>query len=104
MNSTTYTESVNGALHRLQTTGFYLDNGFANHGPIAAEPLARLGYCQGVDCWVDASIHDRSISRYPCIDLIGLYSLLWSMRGDALAPCRLRRSLVHAGGAECQNR
>ncbi len=36
MSSTTYAQAVNGALDRLQTTGFYLGNTFANHGPMAA--------------------------------------------------------------------
>jgi hypothetical protein len=40
MSPTTYAQAVNGALDRLQTTGFYLGNTFANHGPMAAEALA----------------------------------------------------------------
>jgi hypothetical protein len=50
MASITYAEAVNGALDRLQTTGFYLDGFFTNHGPMAAEALAALGYCDDT-CW-----------------------------------------------------
>ena len=45
MSSTTYAQAVNGALDRLQTTGFYLGNSFANHGPMAAEALALGDAC-----------------------------------------------------------
>jgi hypothetical protein len=65
MNSTTYAAAVNSALDRLQTTGFYLDNFFANHGPMAAEALAGLGYCDEVDGWVDANIHHRKHGALP---------------------------------------
>jgi hypothetical protein len=65
MSSTTYAEAVNGALDRLQTTGFYLGNTFANHGPMAAEALARLGYCDEVDDWVDDNIHHREYGPLP---------------------------------------
>ena len=65
MSSTTYAEAVNGALDRLQTTGFYLGNTFANHGPMAAEALARLGYCDEVDGWVDDNIHHREYGPLP---------------------------------------
>ncbi|MBV8964642.1 MAG: DUF4243 domain-containing protein [Mycobacteriaceae bacterium] len=63
--STTYAEAVNGALDRLQTTGFYLDRFFANHGPMAAEALATLGYCDEVDGWVDDNIRHRSYPPLP---------------------------------------
>jgi hypothetical protein len=65
MSSTTYAQAVNGALDRLQTTGFYLGNTFANHGPMAAEALARLGYCDEVDDWVDDNIHHRQYGPLP---------------------------------------
>lgn len=60
-----YTEAVNGALDRLRTTGFYLDHFFANHGPMAAEALAKLGYCDEVDGWVDVNIHHRTYPPLP---------------------------------------
>ena len=59
MSSMTYAEAVDGALDRLQSTGFYLGDTFANHGPMAAEALARLGYCDAVDGWVDDNIGHR---------------------------------------------
>ena len=65
MGSLDYTEAVNGALDRLSTTGFYLDHFFANHGPMAAEALAKLGYCAEVDGWVDANIHHRTYGPLP---------------------------------------
>ena len=65
MGSLDYTEAVNGALDRLSTTGFYLDHFFANHGPMAAEALAKLGYCAEVDGWVDANIHHRNYGPLP---------------------------------------
>jgi hypothetical protein len=65
MGSIDYTEAVNGALDRLRTTGFYLDRFFANHGPMAAEALATLGYCDEVDGWVDANIHHRKHQPLP---------------------------------------
>ena len=65
MGSLDYTEAVNGALDRLSTTGFYLDHFFANHGPMAAEALAKLGYCAEVDAWVDANIHHRKYGPLP---------------------------------------
>ena len=65
MGSIDYTEAVNGALDRLHTTGFYLDHFFANHGPMAAEALATLGYCDVVDRWVDANIQRRKYGPLP---------------------------------------
>jgi hypothetical protein len=65
MSPTTYAEAVDGALDRLQTTGFYQGNTFANHGPMAAEALARLGYCDEVDGWVDDNIHHREYGPLP---------------------------------------
>jgi hypothetical protein len=65
MTSMSYSHAVDGALERLQTTGFYLGGFFANHGPMAAEALARLGYCDEVDTWVDANIHHRKHGPLP---------------------------------------
>ena len=65
MSTTTYAQAVNGALDRLQTTGFYLGDFFANHGPMAAEALASLGYCDEVDTWVDTNIHHRRYRPLP---------------------------------------
>jgi hypothetical protein len=65
MSSTSYAAAVNGALVLLQTTGFYLDNSFANHAPMAAEALARLGYCDEVDGWVDGNIRHRRYEPLP---------------------------------------
>ncbi|HWF30265.1 MAG TPA: hypothetical protein VG327_18165 [Mycobacterium sp.] len=65
MGSIDYTEAVNGALDQLRTTGFYLDHFFANHGPMAAEALATLGYCDEVDSWVDANIRQREYGPLP---------------------------------------
>jgi hypothetical protein len=56
MGSIDYTETVNSALERLRTTGFYIGDFFANHGPMAAEALAKLGYCDEVDSWVAANV------------------------------------------------
>ncbi len=63
--STTYAQAVNGALDRLQNTGFYLGDFFANHGPMAAEALASLGYCDEVDSWVGTNIHHRRYGPLP---------------------------------------
>lgn len=65
MGSVDYTEAVNGALDRLRSTGFYLDHFFANHGPMAAEALAKLGYCDEVDGWLDANIRHRNYPPLP---------------------------------------
>jgi hypothetical protein len=65
MSSITYAEAVDGALDRLQTTGFYLGNFFANHGPMAAEALATLGYCDEVDGWLDSNIAHRKYGPLP---------------------------------------
>ncbi|BBY05385.1 questin oxidase family protein [Mycobacterium noviomagense] len=65
MGSLDYTEAVNVALDRLRTTGFYIGHFFANHGPMAAEALAKLGYCDEVDGWVDANIHHRQHGPLP---------------------------------------
>jgi hypothetical protein len=65
MGSASYTEAVNGALDRLRTTGFYLGEFFANHGPMAAEALAKLGYCNQVDGWLDANIRHRDYRPLP---------------------------------------
>jgi hypothetical protein len=65
MGSVDYIEAVNGALDRLRSTGFYLDHFFANHGPMAAEALAKLGYCDEVDDWLDANIRHRSYPPLP---------------------------------------
>jgi hypothetical protein len=65
MGPVSYTDAVNGALDRLRTTGFYLGEFFANHGPMAAEALAKLGYCDEVDGWLDANISHRDYSPLP---------------------------------------
>lgn len=65
MNSISYVDAVNGALERLQTTGFYLDHSFANHGPMAAEALAQLGYCDEVPAWVEANLRHRDHDSLP---------------------------------------
>jgi len=65
MTSITYAEAVDGALDRLQNTGFYLDGSFSNHGPMAAEALATLGYCDEVDRWLDINIAHRKCGPVP---------------------------------------
>jgi len=65
MGSVDYIDAVNAALDRLRTTGFYIGDFFANHGPMAAEALAKLGYCDEVDGWVDANIAHRDHRPLP---------------------------------------
>ena len=65
MGSVDYTDAVNAALDRLRPTGFYLGEFFANHGPMAAEALARLGYCEEVDGWLEANIRHRDYRPLP---------------------------------------
>ena len=65
MGSVNYIDAVNAALDRLHTTGFYIGDFFANHGPMAAEALAKLGYCEQVEGWVDANIAHRQHGLLP---------------------------------------
>jgi hypothetical protein len=65
MGSVGYIDAVNTALDRLRSTGFYIGDFFANHGPMAAEALAKLGYCEEVDGWVDANLAHREHARLP---------------------------------------
>jgi hypothetical protein len=65
MRSVDYADAVNGALDRLRPTGFYLGEFFANHGPMAAEALAELGYCGEVDGWLEANIRNRDYEPLP---------------------------------------
>lgn len=65
MGSRDYTDAVNSALDRLRATGFYLDHFFANHGPMAAEALAKLGFCEEVDGWVENNIQHRNYPPLP---------------------------------------
>ena len=65
MGSVDYTDAVNGALDRLRTTGYYIGDFFANHGPMAAEALAKLGYCDEVDGWLDTNIRHHSYGPLP---------------------------------------
>ena len=60
-----YTDAVNGALQRLHTTGFYIGDSFANHAPMAAEALAKLGYCDEVESWVAANLRQRGHRPFP---------------------------------------
>jgi hypothetical protein len=60
-----YTDAVNSALERLHSTGFYIGDSFANHGPMAAEALATLGYCDEVDSWVAANVRRREHCPFP---------------------------------------
>jgi hypothetical protein len=60
-----YTDAVNGALQRLHTTGFYIGDSFANHAPMAAEALAKLGYCDEVESWVAANLRHRGHRPLP---------------------------------------
>ena len=61
----TYAEAVNGALHRLQSTGLFTDQFFANHSPMAAEALATLGYGGDVDRWLHVNIARRNYEPLP---------------------------------------
>lgn len=61
----TYADAVNGALDRLRDTGFYLDKVFANHGPMAAEALAALGYRDEVGPWLNDNLAHRSYEPLP---------------------------------------
>ena len=65
MGSVDYTDAVNGALDRLRTTGYYIGDFFANHGPMAAEALAKLGYCDEVDGWLDTNIRHHNYGPLP---------------------------------------
>ncbi|MGB7144874.1 questin oxidase family protein [Mycobacterium sp.] len=65
MGSVDYTAAVNGALDRLRTTGYYIGDFFANHGPMAAEALAKLGYCDEVDGWLDTNIRHHNYGPLP---------------------------------------
>lgn len=65
MGSVGYLDAVNTALDRLRGTGFYIGDFFANHGPMAAEALAKLGYCDDVDGWVGANIAHRDHRPLP---------------------------------------
>ena len=65
MGSASYADAVNSALDRLRGTGFYLGEFFANHGPMAAEALAKLGYCDEVDGWLDANLRHRDYRPLP---------------------------------------
>jgi Questin oxidase-like len=65
MGSVDYIDAVDAALDRLRTTGFYIGDFFANHGPMAAEALAKLGYCDEVDGWVDSNIAERDHRPLP---------------------------------------
>lgn len=65
MGSVDYTDAVNGALDRLRATGYYIGDFFANHGPMAAEALATLGYCDEVDGWLDANIRRSNYGPLP---------------------------------------
>ncbi|UQX11448.1 questin oxidase family protein [Candidatus Mycobacterium methanotrophicum] len=65
MGSVDYVDAMNAALDRLRGTGFYIGGFFANHGPMAAEALARLGYCDEVDGWVDTNIGHREHAPLP---------------------------------------
>ena len=65
MGSVSYADAVNSALDRLRGTGFYLGEFFANHGPMAAEALATLGYCDEVSGWLDANIRHRDYRPLP---------------------------------------
>jgi hypothetical protein len=65
MGSVDYIDAVNAALDRLRTTGFYIGDFFANHAPMAAEALAKLGYCEEVDGWVDTNLAHRQHGLLP---------------------------------------
>lgn len=63
--SVTYAEAVDGALDRLRSTGLFIEHFFANHGPMAAEALATLGYCGEVDDWLDTNMARRNYEPLP---------------------------------------
>src|ERR1700754_4496142 len=45
------------ALHRLRDTGPEFDGFLANHGPMGAEALVRIGGSDAVPAWVDGYLH-----------------------------------------------
>jgi len=59
MTSTTYSDAVGGALERLRGVGYEWGPSFANHAPMAAEALARLGYADEVPGWVERNLGKR---------------------------------------------
>jgi hypothetical protein len=65
MTSTTYSEAVGGALERLRGVGYEWGPSFANHAPMAAEALARLGYEDEVPGWVERNLGQRGYYDAP---------------------------------------
>lgn len=60
-----YAEAVSEALQRLQGVGFEHGPSFANHAPMAAEALTRLGYADDAPAWVEQNLRTRRYHQVP---------------------------------------
>jgi hypothetical protein len=65
MTSTTYSDAVGEALERLRGVGYEWGPSFANHAPMAAEALARMGYADEVPGWVERNLRKRRYHDAP---------------------------------------
>src|SRR5215470_8970564 len=65
MATMNYSDAVSEALHRLQGVGFEHGPSFANHAPMAAEALARLGFADDVPAWVEQNLRQRRYLERP---------------------------------------
>lgn len=65
MTTMTYGDAIGEALQRIQGVGFEFGPSYANHAPMAAEALARLGYADEVPAWVDRNLRRRRYHDAP---------------------------------------
>ncbi|MGH3428862.1 MAG: questin oxidase family protein [Pseudonocardiaceae bacterium] len=65
MATMSYADAVSEALQRLQGVGFEHGPSFANHAPMAAEALARLGYADDVPAWVEQDLRTHRYHQVP---------------------------------------
>jgi Questin oxidase-like len=62
---TTYADALGDALEWLRGQGFEHGPAFANHAPMAAEALARLGYTDAVPAWIEENRKRRHYHPAP---------------------------------------
>jgi hypothetical protein len=78
--------ALDEAFDRMAATDFELPNGFVNHGPMACEALAALGYDDRIDAWARwfagavgegiRPVEPSGLGRFEWNDALGNYARL----------------------------
>ena len=88
-----HTAVLDEAYERLHRTGPEFGGWLSNHGPMAADALARLGAADQVHRWVDG--YARRVDAAPAELVVGILAfLISSHRKSATSPTKVNSAAV----------